>query len=265
MKTTSLFVALMVSAFAAGFVLAEEKPTSDGTNATSTTSPAPIADEHLPSDQLKPLLGPTLDGLMAPLQNDPKMPRVEVEFLRVSLVAGLSKAGTPALKQIYQNAIVVCDSLTRSMDDRAAKKSINDQSWQETSLAARRNIMGHYTRQIQLEGAVEGTFGRSGKGAQAAEVSRKAIKRENSSGSPSLAGSWKRHDGNVNYTVKDDQTCVSTGKSGGSPRNGKWKIDEDGYFNVEWEGGRPAKIGKLSGDGMSISAPDSKGWIRVKP
>ena len=85
---------------------------------------APAAGSYgLPSGRIEPFLEPCLDAILSPLNGDPKMPRVEVEKLRASFAAGQIKATTPTQQQIYQNAMAVCDALTRSMDDRANAKA----------------------------------------------------------------------------------------------------------------------------------------------
>ena len=81
------------------------------------------ADNDVPSAQLERLLTPCLEAILAPLQKDPKMPRVEVETLRSTFAGGQIKAVTPAQQQIYQNAMNVCTALTTAMDDRAKSKS----------------------------------------------------------------------------------------------------------------------------------------------
>jgi len=57
------------------------------------------------------------------LEQNPKMPRVEVEKLRAIFAGGQVKAKAPAQQQIYQNAMAVCTALTTAMDDRAKAKS----------------------------------------------------------------------------------------------------------------------------------------------
>jgi hypothetical protein len=76
-----------------------------------------------PSAQLERLLSPCLEAILAPLQQDPKMPRVQVETLRSTFAGGQVKATTPGQQQIYQNAMNVCTALTTAMDDRAKSKT----------------------------------------------------------------------------------------------------------------------------------------------
>jgi hypothetical protein len=76
-----------------------------------------------PSAQLKPILGPCLNAVLAPLQDDPKMPRVEIETLRATFAASQVTSSTPAEKNIYQNAMAVCDAMTSSMDARATARA----------------------------------------------------------------------------------------------------------------------------------------------
>ncbi len=76
-----------------------------------------------PSAQLEPLLSPALDSILAPLETDPKMPRVEVEKLHSIFAGEQIKAETYTQKQLYQNAMAVCEALTKGMDDRATEKS----------------------------------------------------------------------------------------------------------------------------------------------
>src|SRR4051794_29470361 len=76
-----------------------------------------------PSAQLEPLLSPCLEAILAPLETDPKMPRVDVEKLHSTFAGGQIKADTPSQKQIYRNAMAVCDALTMGMDERATAKS----------------------------------------------------------------------------------------------------------------------------------------------
>jgi hypothetical protein len=235
MKAACAMLALVFSLLAAGFTMAGEK---------------------LPSEQLKPLLEPSLEGLIAPLQRSPKMPRVEIELLRAKFAAQVAKATSPAWKEVYQNAVVVCDSLTRGMDDRAAKKASKDSTWQETSIVSKRNIMNHFTHQIQLEGAASATSpGTEGVGSQAAP-----------SRSHSVIGTWKRYDGTYIYEVKEDHSAT-TKKPGSSnvSRNGTWSLDSDGLFTVKWEDGRSGTDWKLSDDGDTLvgSGKGSYNWIRA--
>jgi hypothetical protein len=73
-------------------------------------------------------LEPSLNAILAPLGEDPKMPRIPVETLRASLGAGVVTAKTPAQQQIYQCAIAVCDALTNGMDERAQARAAAIQS-----------------------------------------------------------------------------------------------------------------------------------------
>jgi hypothetical protein len=76
-----------------------------------------------PSSQIEPLLEPCLNAILAPLQDNPQMPRVPVEKLQAVLSGEAVKAKTPARKQIYQYAIAVCESLSNGMDERALTKA----------------------------------------------------------------------------------------------------------------------------------------------
>jgi hypothetical protein len=88
---------------------------------------APLVPQHanaakngaMPSAKLQPLLEPCLNAILAPLQANPKMPRVKVETLRAGFAAQAVTASTPAQQQIYQNAMAVCDAMTSDMDARA--------------------------------------------------------------------------------------------------------------------------------------------------
>jgi hypothetical protein len=58
-------------------------------SAENTSAEAPVAKQKpAPSKQIEPLLDPSLDAILAPLEKDPQMPRVAVEKLRASLSAG---------------------------------------------------------------------------------------------------------------------------------------------------------------------------------
>ncbi len=72
----------------------------------------------IPSARIEPLLEPCLNAILAPLDANPKMPRIEVEKLRAAFAADQIKAKTQAEQLICQNAMALCDALTRSMDDR---------------------------------------------------------------------------------------------------------------------------------------------------
>jgi hypothetical protein len=78
------------------------------------------AESSPPSVQLDPLLEPCLNAIAEPLNKNPKLPRVEVEKLRSDFAAGQVKADTPHQRQIYENAMAVCDALIQGMDERAA-------------------------------------------------------------------------------------------------------------------------------------------------
>jgi hypothetical protein len=106
MKTRLLLAALLLSVF-----------TSTGTKLCAAE------DKGAPSALLERLLDPCLDAILAPLEENPKMPRVEVEKLRSSFAGGQIKAKTRAQQQIYQNAMAVCTALTTAMDDRAKARS----------------------------------------------------------------------------------------------------------------------------------------------
>jgi hypothetical protein len=75
--------------------------------------------DALPSAQLKPILEPCLNAILSPLEQNPAMPRVKVETMRADFAASLVTASTPPEKQVYQNAMAVCDAMTSDMDARA--------------------------------------------------------------------------------------------------------------------------------------------------
>jgi len=76
-----------------------------------------------PSAQIEPLLEPSLNAILAPLQENPPMPRVAVEKVRASLGAGVVRAKTTSLQQVYQCAMAVCEALTNAMDQRAESRA----------------------------------------------------------------------------------------------------------------------------------------------
>ncbi|EDY18632.1 protein of unknown function DUF1080 [Chthoniobacter flavus Ellin428] len=88
-----------------------------------------------PSKQIEPLLEPCLDAILAPLPQEPQMPRVTVEKLRATLSGEAVKARTPSQKQIFQYAIWVCDALTNGMDERAQTRAAAVSSSQVPSLS----------------------------------------------------------------------------------------------------------------------------------
>jgi hypothetical protein len=75
--------------------------------------------DALPSAQLKPILGPCLNAILSPLETNPAMPRVQVETMRADFAASFVTGSTPAEKQVYRNAMAVCDAMTSDMDARA--------------------------------------------------------------------------------------------------------------------------------------------------
>ena len=89
---------------------------------------APASKAPPPSKQIEPFLEPSLNAILAPLGENPQMPRIPVEKLRASLGAGVVTAKTPAQQQIYQCAIAVCDALTNGMDERAQARAAAIQS-----------------------------------------------------------------------------------------------------------------------------------------
>ncbi|HEY3901464.1 MAG TPA: DUF1080 domain-containing protein [Chthoniobacter sp.] len=91
--------------------------------APATAGPAVAGKKETPSSQIEPLLEPSLDAILAPLEQDPQMPRIPVEKLRASLGAGVVKAPTPAEKQIYEVAIATCEALTNGMDARVEARA----------------------------------------------------------------------------------------------------------------------------------------------
>jgi hypothetical protein len=95
-------------------------PVADEGPSSNTLSEATIPP---PSKRIEPFLEPSLNAVLAPLGENPQMPRIPVETLRASLGAGIVTAKTPAQKQIYQCAIAVCDALTNAMDERAQARA----------------------------------------------------------------------------------------------------------------------------------------------
>ena len=61
----------------------------------------------LPSTHLEPMLEPALNAILAPLEKDPKMPRIEVEKMRATFGAGLVTAPDAQHKQIFQNLSLI--------------------------------------------------------------------------------------------------------------------------------------------------------------
>jgi len=88
-----------------------------------------------PSKQIDPLLEPCLNAILAPLQQEPQMPRVSVEKLRATLSGEAVRARTPSQKRIFQYAIWVCDALTNGMDERARTRAAAVSSAQVPSLS----------------------------------------------------------------------------------------------------------------------------------
>jgi hypothetical protein len=95
----------------------------------------------LPSTKLQPLLEPCLNAILAPLQANPKMPRVRVETLRATFAAQLVTASTPAEQQIYQNAMAVCDAMTSDMDARAKAQQAAKTAAEEPTLSTGGDIV----------------------------------------------------------------------------------------------------------------------------
>ena len=75
--------------------------------------------DALPSAQLKPILEPCLNAILSPLEANPAMPRVKVETMRADFAASLVTGSSPAEKQVYRNAMAVCDAMTSDMDARS--------------------------------------------------------------------------------------------------------------------------------------------------
>lgn len=120
MNTRYFRLVVIVLGFGTFFpVHAARKEKSKGSAAAGESH----ANSGMPSAKIEPLLEPALDAILAPLEKDPGMPRVEVEKLRSSFAGGEIKANTPGLKRVYQNAMAVCSALTKAMDDRATAKS----------------------------------------------------------------------------------------------------------------------------------------------
>jgi len=98
-------------------------PAVSGAPKSPSHAPAPAAKSPPPSKQIEPFLEPALNAILAPLGENPQMPRIPVEKLRASLGAGVVTAKTPAQQRIYQCAIAVCDALTNGMDERAQARA----------------------------------------------------------------------------------------------------------------------------------------------
>jgi len=96
---------------------------------------------ELPSAKLEPLLEPCLDAILAPLEEKPKMPRVKVETLRATFAAGVVTASTPAEKEIYENAMAVCDAMTSDMDARANAQAAAKSAAQAPTLSTGGDII----------------------------------------------------------------------------------------------------------------------------
>ena len=77
----------------------------------------------VPSTQLDPIIGPCLEAIVAPLEKDPKAPTGQVAKLRSNFTVSHGRAETPSQKQVYANAIAVCDAITKALDDRAKMKA----------------------------------------------------------------------------------------------------------------------------------------------
>ena len=101
---------------------------SASADAPIAATAAPAAKSPPPSKQIEPFLEPSLNAILAPLGENPQMPRIPVEKLRASLGAGVVTAKTPAQQQIYQCAMAVCDALTNGMDERAQARAAAIQS-----------------------------------------------------------------------------------------------------------------------------------------
>ncbi len=93
-------------------------------------------DTAAPSTQLDPVLTTVLDAIQQPLEKDPKLPRTDVDKLRAVFAGEAVTAATPAGKAISQNAMAVCDSLTKAMDERIAAKAAADASAKAPSLTS---------------------------------------------------------------------------------------------------------------------------------
>ena len=111
-----------------GAAAASAAPAPAAPVASESPSQAPAAKIPPPSKQIEPFLEPSLNAILAPLGENPQMPRIPVEKLRASLGAGVVTAKTPAQQQIYQCAIAVCDALTNGMDERAQARAAAIQS-----------------------------------------------------------------------------------------------------------------------------------------
>ena len=109
-------VVLFVTAIVPGRIHAEKKgKASAGSDAK--------AHVKMPSAHLDPVVGPCVEAIVASLDKDPKAPTGQVAKLHSTFTVALSAAETPSQKQVYANAIAVCDAITKALDDRSKSKA----------------------------------------------------------------------------------------------------------------------------------------------
>jgi len=69
--------------------------------------------------RLHEIIAVYLDAILSPLDSNPKLPVTEISLLKSSLAAEMLGASTPDRKLVTQNAVNVCDWLSKCMEDRA--------------------------------------------------------------------------------------------------------------------------------------------------
>jgi hypothetical protein len=152
-----------------------------------------------PSAQIQPILAPCLDAILAPLEANPRMPRVQVETLRANFAASLVTATTPAEKNIYVNAMAVCDAMASDMDARANAQAAARVSAKEPALSTGGDIIASANARGRDAGGADQAIREKQKDERAYEDKR--AKKESAFVNSSAYNSWVKNAPNLRQNV----------------------------------------------------------------
>lgn len=120
---------------------------------TKTPTPSPVATTTpaaQPSADLQQFMSAHLDAILGPLVEKPALPRTELAQLRAALAQRFTRASL-ADRDVYQNALTICDALTQAMNERNQAQVSNSSRWPARSTEIRQFLDKLMQRQQSLE------------------------------------------------------------------------------------------------------------------
>lgn len=118
-----------------------------------TPTPAPVASATpaaAPSADLQQFMSAHLEAILGPLVEKPALPRADLAQLRASIAQRFTRAGL-ADREVYQNALTICDALTQAMNERNQAQVGNSSRWPVRSTEIRQFLDKLVQRQQSLE------------------------------------------------------------------------------------------------------------------